>query len=163
MIMGAQDYCVKPMRRRWLLDKLKELDPVEKVLIVDDEEVARYAFKKLLTGTRYTVIEATDGYEGIQKAREEEPQVIFLDLLMPGISGFEVLDQLKSDPETRDIPVVIYTGMDMKEEDRRRLGEKAEGILSKKGTSRGEIISRIRGALNRIRTAKSQQEKSSHD
>lgn len=163
MIMGAHDYCVKPMRRRWLLDKLKELDPVEKVLIIDDEEVARYAFKKLLTRTPYTVIEAADGPEGIRKAREEEPQVIFLDLIMPDISGFEVLDQLKSDPGTRDIPVIIYTGMDMKKEDRRRLGDKAEGILSKKGTSRGEIISRIREALNRIRTAKSQKEKSSHD
>ena len=163
MIMGAHDYAVKPVRRRWLLDKLKELQPVNKVLIIDDEEVARYAFRKLLTDTPYAVIEAADGPEGIRKAGEEEPQAILLDLIMPDMSGFEVLDQLKSDPATRDIPVIIYTGMDIREEDRRRLENKAEGILLKKATSRGEIIGQIRETLHEIRSAKSQKEKSSDD
>ena len=155
MIMGAHDYAVKPVRRRWLLDKLTELHPVKKVLIIDDEKIARYTFKKLLTDTPYTVIEAEDGLEGIRKAGEEEPQVILLDLIIPDINGFEVLDKLKSDPGTRDIPVIIYSAMDIKEEDRRRLEEKAEGILLKKATSRGEIISQIREALHEIRSAKS--------
>jgi signal transduction histidine kinase/CheY-like chemotaxis protein len=147
MVLGAVDYCVKPIERQWLLNKLKTLDPVEKVLIIDDEEIARYTFKKLLEGTRYTVIEAADGPEGLRKAREEGPQVIFLDLIMPEISGFEVLDELKSDPATRNIPVVIYTGKDLEEEERRRLMEGAVAVLSKATTSREEAIAQIREAL----------------
>jgi CheY-like chemotaxis protein len=122
------------------------LDPVEKVLIIDDEEVARYTFKKLLAGTRYTVIEAADGPEGLRRVREEGPQVIFLDLIMPEMDGFEVLHELKADPATRGIPVIIYTGKEL-EEERRRLAEGALTILSKATTSREEAIAQIREAL----------------
>jgi CheY-like chemotaxis protein len=146
-MLGAGDYCVKPIERQWLLDKLKALVPVETILIIDDEEADRYTFKKLLAGTRYTVIEAADGPEGLRRAREEGPQVIFLDLIMPEMSGFEVLDELKSDPATRDIPVVIYTGKDLEEEERRRLMEGAVAVLSKVTTSREEAIAQIREAL----------------
>jgi CheY-like chemotaxis protein len=148
MLMGAYDYCVKPVRKKWLLAKLKSLDPVGSVLIIDDDEVARYTFKKLLAGMPYTVIEAADGPEGIRTAREERPGVIFLDMVMPQMSGFEVLDQLKADPETRDIPVIIHTGRDIRKEDRIRLADKAEGILSKRDISRREAIQRIRDALS---------------
>ncbi len=150
MMLGADDYCVKPIERQWLLNRLKTLEPVEKILIIDDEEVARYAFKKLLAGTRYTVIEAVDGPEGLRRAQEEGPQVIFLDLIMPEMSGFEVLDQLKSDPATRDIPVIIYTGKDLEAEERRRLTEGAVAILSKEATSREIAIARIGEALAKL-------------
>jgi CheY-like chemotaxis protein len=146
MVLGAVDYCIKPIERQWLLNKLKMLDPVEKVLIIDDEEVARYTFKKLLAGTRYTVIEAADGPEGLRRVREEGPQVIFLDLIMPEMDGFEVLHELKADPATRGIPVIIYTGKEL-EEERRRLAEGALTILSKATTSREEAIAQIREAL----------------
>lgn len=150
IMLGAHDYCTKPIGREWLLDKLKALDPVEKILMIDDEEADRYTFKKLLAGTRYTVIEAASGQEGLRRAREEGPQVIFLDLVMPEMSGFEVLDQLKSDPATRDISVIIYTGKDLEEEERSRLMEGALTILSKGTTTRQELMVQIRQALAKI-------------
>jgi signal transduction histidine kinase/CheY-like chemotaxis protein len=150
MMLGADDYCVKPIERQWLLDELKALDPVEKILIIDDEEADRYTFKKLLAGTRYTVIEAASGQEGLRRAHEEGPQVIFLDLVMPEMSGFEVLDQLKSDPATRDIPVIIYTGRHLEEEERSRLMAGALTILSKGTTTRKEVMVQIRQALAKI-------------
>jgi len=163
MALGADDYCVKPIERKWLLNKLKMLDPVEKVLIIDDEEVARYTFKKLLAGTRYTVIEAADGEEGLRQAREEGPQAIFLDLIMPEMDGFEVLDQLKSDPATRDIPVIIYTGKDLDQEERSRLAETAVAILSKEAVSREEAITQIGNALVKAGLGGSQQEDPRHE
>ena len=151
MMLGADAYCVKPIERQWLLNKLKSLDPLEKILIIDDEEVARYALNKLLIDMHYTIIEAASGPEGLRQAREEGPQVIFLDLIMPEMSGFEVLDQLKSDPATRDIPVIIYTGKHLEAEERGRLMEGALAILSKETTSREEVMVRIREALVAVR------------
>jgi signal transduction histidine kinase/CheY-like chemotaxis protein len=150
MILGADGYCVKPVDRSWLLRRLEELDPLEKILIVDDEQSARYTFKKALKGTPYSVIEAADGPEGLRKAREEQPQVIFLDLLMPGMNGFEVLQQLKSDPATQDIPVIIFTSKELEEEDRLRLSADATAILFKQSTSRQMILAQIRDALERV-------------
>jgi CheY-like chemotaxis protein len=150
MILGADDYCVKPVDRSWLLKRLQELDPLEKIMIIDDEESSRYAFKKVLSDTPYIVIEAADGLEGLRRAREEQPQVIFLDLLMPGMSGFEVLEHLKSDPATRAIPVIIFTSKELEEEERRRLSADAVAILFKRSTSRQMIVARIRDALDKI-------------
>ncbi len=150
MILGADDYCVKPVDRSWLLKRLQELDPVEKILIVDDEESARYAFKKVLKDTPYTVIEASDGSEGLRQAREEQPQVIFLDLLMPGMSGFEVLEHLKSDPATSAIPVIIFTSKKLEEEERLRLSAETVAILFKRSSSRQMIIARIKNALDKV-------------
>jgi signal transduction histidine kinase/CheY-like chemotaxis protein len=151
MLFGAEDYCVKPVGREWLLDRLQSLDPVEKVLIIDDDEAARYSFTRLLGGTPYTVIEAVDGPEGLQRARDDGPQVIFLDLMMPGLSGFDVLELLKSDPVTRDIPVIIYTVKELQEDERQRLMRRAMAILSKVGTSREEVIAQISDALDLLR------------
>ena len=162
MVLGADDYCVKPIDRQWLLDKLEALAPVEKVLIIDDEEVARYTFERLLAGTRYTVIEAADGAEGLRRAREEKPQVIFLDLIMPEMSGFEVLDQLKSETTTHHIPVVIYTGKELVEEERTRLAEGAVVILSKETASREAAIAKIREALIEARSDASQPRNTHH-
>jgi len=153
MLLGADDYCVKPVEQDWLLDRLQTLDPVEKVLIIDDEETARYSFARLLAATRYTVIEARDGPEGLRLARQEAPQVIFLDLIMPGMSGFEVLGRLKSDAATRDIPVIIYTAKELDEDERCRLMQAAMAILSKGTTSRKEVIVQIREALDVMRKA----------
>jgi signal transduction histidine kinase/CheY-like chemotaxis protein len=150
MILGADDYCVKPVDRSWLLKRLQELDPLEKIMIVDDEESARYMFKKALEDTPYILIEAADGPEGIRRAREEQPQVIFLDLLMPGMSGFEVLERLKSDPATRAIPVIIYTSKELEEEERLRLSADAAAILFKRSTSRQMILARIKDILDKV-------------
>src|SRR3712207_5948908 len=78
--LGADEFYVKPMQREWLLKKLQSLasarGPVERVLVIDDDEVVRYLVRRLLADTRYAVIEAADGKEGVRMAREERPDVI---------------------------------------------------------------------------------------
>ena len=96
--LGADDFCVKPVERAWLLERLRALaGPAgrEKVLVVDDDEVSRYLLKGLLAETRYAVIEATAGDEGLRLAARERPRAVFLDLDMPGLNGFEVLEALR--------------------------------------------------------------------
>jgi len=150
MALGAYDYCVKPVERKWLLKKLKELAQkriLEKILIIDDEEVSRYLIRNYLSELNYTLIEASSGEEGLHRALEERPHVIFLDLIMPGMDGFEVLDQLKRNPLTRDIPVIVITSKVITEEDRKRLENRALTILSKETASRETVMAEIEKTL----------------
>jgi CheY-like chemotaxis protein len=148
--LGADEFWMKPMDPDWLLKKLKSLDrrgTVHKVLLIDDDEVARYLVRRLLADTPYKLIEAPSGDVGIELARRERPQVILLDFVMPGMSAFEVLDDLKADPHTRPIPVIIHTSKDLALEERDRLSRAATAILSKQSLSREVAIARIREAL----------------
>ena len=126
-------------------------EPSHKVMIVDDDEAARYVLKRLLTETPYTVIEVTSGSAGLRRAREDQPQVIFLDLRMPEMSGFEVLERLKSDPRTRDIPVIVITSKLVEPEERQFLDGKVVTILSKAAASREALIGSIQQVLSHTR------------
>jgi CheY-like chemotaxis protein len=118
--------------------------------VIDDDEVSRYLVRRLLTGTAYRVVEATGGLEGVRVARTERPSVILLDFVMPGMSAFEVLDELKLDPCTRDIPVIIHTSKDLADEERKRLAAAAAAILNKQSLSREVALARIRDALAKV-------------
>ncbi|PSB34231.1 ATP-binding protein [Chlorogloea sp. CCALA 695] len=103
-----------------------------KVLIIDDEQISRYLLKELLKSLTIKVTEAINGSEGVIKAILEQPQVIFLDLVMPELSGFEVLEQLKANPTTKHIPVIIHTSKQLEPEERDRLiNAQVVAILSK--------------------------------
>ena len=80
-----------------------------KVLIIDDEKLARTMLNDLLRGKEYTVITAEDGPSGLAAAQKEKPNAIILDVMMPGIDGFEVCQALKNDVATTGIPVIILT------------------------------------------------------
>jgi two-component system alkaline phosphatase synthesis response regulator PhoP len=84
-------------------------DTREKILIVDEEIDASTALKVALEAEGYNVIEALDGYEGIRKAKSENPDVILLDIMMPGMDGFEVCQLLKADPASMHIPIIMLT------------------------------------------------------
>jgi signal transduction histidine kinase len=103
----------------------------DSILVIDDEEVARYLIRQLFRGTSYLVTEAAGGVEGLERARFDQPRLIILDLAMPDRNGFEVLEELKADPATRDIPVVIHTSHTLKSGDLARLGDRHAAVLPK--------------------------------
>jgi signal transduction histidine kinase/DNA-binding response OmpR family regulator len=150
--LGADEFYMKPMERDWLLNKLKAIagqQTVETLLVIDDDKVARYLVRKHLVDSPYRVIEAASGSEGIELARQHHPSVIFLDFVMPEMSAFDVIDELKRDPSTRNIPIVIYTSKNLAAEERKRLESDASAILSKQSLSREIAIARIREALEK--------------
>src|SRR2546426_245664 len=137
--LGADVYVVKPVERGWLMTTLDDLTADgrgRRILIVDDDETSRYVLRQLLAGMRYETIEAASGAEGLERAREQLPAAIFLDLVMPGLSGFEVLDALRTDERTRGIPVVILTSKALDPDDHRRLDGKVTAGLSQRSSSR---------------------------
>ncbi|HEX6835518.1 MAG TPA: response regulator [Polyangia bacterium] len=150
--LGADEFWMKPMDKEWLTRKLRTLakrGPIENVLVIDDDEVSRYLVRRLLAETPYKITEATGGLEGIRLAREMLPSVILLDFVMPGMTAFEVLDELKADTRTRNIPVIIHTSKDLAAEERERLKQATAAILSKQSLSREVAIARIRDALTK--------------
>lgn len=82
------------------------------VLVVDDDPAARTVIERYLTGEGFAVATASNGEEGLRRARELRPDAITLDVLMPGMDGWAVLSALKADPELADIPVVVVTILD---------------------------------------------------
>jgi signal transduction histidine kinase/CheY-like chemotaxis protein len=150
LAQGATDFHLKPLERDWLLRRLRLLAQqrtAENILIIDDDAASRYVLRGLLSDTRYSIIEAAGGVEGIRLAEEKIPKVIFLDLNMPDLNGFAVLDQLKSIELTRRIPVIISTSKTLSPEDESRLNGRALAVLSKDRSSRENSAAHLRDAL----------------
>ena len=152
LALGADAFANKPIDRDWLLDTLRRLvnrRPGRRILIIDDDQISRYILRGLLRGTGHLVTEAAGGAEGIEKAREQRPDVIFCDLLMPGMAGHEVLEQLAADPATRGIPVIVNTAGVLPADERAFLEQRAAGILSKELFGRTDGGDEVRRLLAR--------------
>src|SRR6185369_2924477 len=135
-----------------LIKKLRSLSTVARsatILAIDDDEAARYIVRKFLNDTPFTLLEAADGNAGVEEARRHHPDVILLDFMLEGMTAFDVIDQLKADPSTRSIPVIVITSHVLPVEDRQRLASQTEAILSKEHLSRELAINRIRDALRK--------------
>ncbi len=113
---------------------------LDRVLIIDDNEIERYALRQFLSTSRYEVIEAVGGYDGLRLARQARPDVIFLDLTMPDVHGFEVLKMLKAIEDTRRIPVVLFTSQHLENESDRERAAAADALLMKNELSRDKVI-----------------------
>src|SRR5512143_379348 len=83
--------------------------PAKKILVVDDEMHILRIVKYKLESAGYEVLTALDGAEALTIAREDGPSLIFLDIMMPGMSGYEVCKELKDDPKTKDIIIIMLT------------------------------------------------------
>ena len=148
--LGADEFWLKPIDGDRMIRKLAELSkrgPVARILVIDDDEQARYLIRRLLSGAPYTVFEAADGASGLELARTQKPDVILLDFLLLNETAFDVIDDLKADPVTRSIPIIIQTAKTLDETERAKLERETAAILKKQSLSREIAITRIREAL----------------
>jgi len=150
LALGADAFCVKPVDRQRLLEVVAPLaapDSTKRVLVADDEEVFRYVMRQHLVAGHHVISEAATGEEALRLAQAEHFDLICLDLGMPDMEGTEVLRRLRSDPGTRDIPVVIVTAMPLDDAGRKQLGELSAHILSKDAVSREGVLDAVGAAL----------------
>ena len=120
-----------------------------KVLIVEDEEILLAALKEELSSGGYDVEGAKDGLEGLEKVKTFKPELILLDLLMPKMDGMEMLQKLKGDRETRDIPVVILTNLSDYERISEALSLGAMDYLVKANYKLEDLLDKVRTVLAR--------------
>lgn len=103
----------------------------KRILIVDDQPDIRLMCRVNLHLEGYEVIEAVDGESGLAAVREHRPDLVLLDVMMPGVDGWQVLETLKADPQTHDIPVVLLTARVQREDEIRGWSSGAADYLSK--------------------------------
>ena len=117
------------------------------ILIIEDDKFLRELITQKLIKEGYEVSEAVDGEEGMKKVKEEKPDLVLLDLILPGIDGFEVLSKMREDPALASIPVIILSNLGQKEDVERGLKLGAIDYLIKAHFTPGEIIEKIKAAL----------------
>lgn len=129
------------------------------ILIVDDETPAREILASMLDAPEYSILEARNGEEAIQKAEESRPDLILLDVRMPGMDGYEVCRQIRSSPHVAEVPIIMLTAFDDRASLLRGLEAGADDILAKPA-DRDELRARARTItrLNRYRTLMEQRE-----
>jgi len=118
----------------------------QKVLIADDNDDGRFALSELLKREGYEVLEAENGEVAFERAVQEVPELILLDVIMPKLSGFEVAERLKNHKELRFVPVMMLTGQDKPEDIVRGLNAGADDYLSKPYEP-GELLARVKAAF----------------
>jgi CheY-like chemotaxis protein len=143
--LGADAYCVKPIDRNQLVQAIARLarpQAVRRLAIIDDDEIARYVLRNALAASPHEILEATNGEDGLALVARELPDLVLLDLAMPGMDGFEVLRRLKDDPRTQNLPVAIVTSSRLERAELARL-ENAIGILPKEAISRERLLALV--------------------
>ena len=149
--LGATDYLTKPIDRKQLASKLSMLMQGGKrrrrtmhVLAIDDDEQIRELYAATLASQGYKVHTAVNGPEGLRMAGELEPDIILLDLMMPGMDGFEVAEKLKQQPRTRDIPIIVVSAKELTIGDRMRLKGHIEKCVGKASFTHEQLLGEIR-------------------
>ena len=117
------------------------------VLIVEDEPLFIDMYSVALSRLGFDVISAADGDSGLAEVVASKPSLVLLDMLLPGKSGLEVLGDLKSNPETKDIPVIICTALSSEEDKQRGLSLGAHCFLTKSGSTPKEVAAQVESCL----------------
>src|SRR5579864_5843716 len=148
--LGALDYFVKPVPARDLMDRLARFKFSHRdgekvtVLVVDDEEANRHWLLRVLEPAGFEVVEASGGNEAIELARSKHPDLVLLDLMMPHVTGFDVVESLRADEGTRSIPIMVLTAKTLTEADIRQLNGHVSTILRRGSTGATDLLGLLR-------------------
>ena len=151
--LGASDYLAKPVRRDDLRAVLARYTNTEgqTVMIVEDDEPTRDVMRASLVSLGWAVVEAANGIQGLERLREVTPDLILLDLMMPGMDGFEFLGELRSSPGGASVPVVVVTAADLSEAERTRLNGGVAAVLAKPTHDIAELPDGLREIVQNLR------------
>jgi PAS domain S-box-containing protein len=146
--LGAVEYFVKPVQKEELIAAIKKVESSAaqrsaKILVIDDDKSVTDLVQVILESEGCTVVKAHNGKEGLLLAEREKPDLIILDLVMPELSGFNVAYQLKHNPATYTIPVMIMTSMEIDDETREQLEGFVVSLMKKSGFTKRDLLNEI--------------------
>jgi len=118
-----------------------------KILIVEDDSFLAGMYVRKLESKNFKVILASDGLQGLKLAKQESPRLILLDILLPKLDGFEILENLKKDPKTESIPVILLTNLSQKENLEKALRLGVQDYLIKAHFMPSEVVEKIEKIL----------------
>ena len=117
---------------------------MKKILIIEDEEILLNILKKKLIGERFEVLTALDGEEGLKTMKENKPDLILLDILMPKKTGFEVMEEMTKNPELKNIPIIIVSNSGQPVELERAKALGAKDCLVKTEFDPQEVVDKVK-------------------
>lgn len=115
-----------------------------KILVVEDDKFLRELILRKLKEENYETVSAIDGEEGVTRVQQERPDLVLLDLILPGMNGFDALKKMKEIPEVAEIPVVVLSNLGQKEDVERALKLGAKDYLVKAHFTLDEIVEKVR-------------------
>jgi signal transduction histidine kinase/CheY-like chemotaxis protein len=152
-VMGfaVRDVLTKPTTADELLTALEgaglSVGDKHAVMVLDDDVISLELMRALLTDLGYEARCETDGAQALERVKRNPPSAIVLDLLMPGMDGFEFLRLLRRDPEADRIPVLVWTSKELALEERRSLAFSAQGVMSKSAEGQDSLLAALRDQL----------------
>jgi CheY-like chemotaxis protein len=152
--LGAADYLVKPILEEDLvhsLDRLNKSGNINEVLVIDDDPNDLRLIEKILNEhSKYKTILAEGGRKGWEIIITNPPDAIILDIFMPEMDGFTILEKLRDEPSLRDIPVVVVSGGGLTNEQQKQLADYGQRLITKGSLREDDLIASIENALKRI-------------
>ena len=147
--LGAEEHFIKPVQKKTLIATLERIQKDRShgpfhLLVVDDEKVAVEMIEEMLKDKNFKVTPAFGGQEAIDIALKEHPDAILLDLMMPEVTGFDVIRALKSKEESSDIPIIVCTAKYLEKEDLEILNKDISGVIQKGEFNKDKLISHIK-------------------
>jgi CheY-like chemotaxis protein len=150
--LGAVGYVSKPVSRKRLISEIQKINTREtrSVMIVDDNELDRQEIARIVEEEGMTAIAAEGGAACLELIAEKIPDVLVLDLMMPEPDGFIVLEKIRNNPATRDLPVIVVTAKDLTEEDRQKLSGNVFSVLEKSTSTPIVLLKEIKRILENL-------------
>jgi CheY-like chemotaxis protein len=148
--LGAVEHLTKPVDRdslRELVGKYAAPSGGGHALVVDDEANIRSLFRRTLEGDGWTVAEAANGVDALERVAEQRPRIILLDLMMPVMDGFDFLLRYRGLEGCESTPIIVITAKDLSEEERQLLAGGVERIIEKGGLTREELLAHVRSLV----------------
>jgi signal transduction histidine kinase/DNA-binding response OmpR family regulator len=155
--LGAAEYLVKPVEKQVLLRKLKKLEKmtmIKKVLIVDDEQDTVELISTVLSEAGYQTAKAFNSEDAIKSIQDFRPDLIVLNLTMPEVSGFDVIEYLKTEEGVKDIPLIVITHKDLTEEEINELNGRIQGILNRGILAKEDLLRELKGTISKVSRVK---------
>jgi signal transduction histidine kinase/CheY-like chemotaxis protein len=150
--LGAAEYLVKPVQREQVVDAIERHAPArserQTVVVIDDDPIDLDLVEAVLVPEGYKVVRARGGEEGVAIVGREHPALVLLDLLMPGVDGFDVVHRLRADPATASVPIVVLTAKEMTSLDRDRLAGQIDYLAQKGAFGREQLVDLVGHVCN---------------
>jgi CheY-like chemotaxis protein len=148
--LGAIGHVTKPVSRKLLISEIRKIggQGTRSIMIVDDNNLDRQQIRRIIDEEEgLTPIVAEDGAVCLELIKKQIPDVLVLDLMMPEPDGFAVLEKIRSNPDTRDLPVIVVTAKDLTEEDRKILSGNVFSVLEKSAATSDTLLAEIKRIL----------------
>jgi CheY-like chemotaxis protein/signal transduction histidine kinase len=147
--LGAFGYVTKPISKQGLISAIRKVAKrrTRMIMIVDDDDLDRRQIGRIVEEEGLTAIVAEDGAACLALLKTHVPDVLVLDLMMPGLDGFAVLESIRGNPEIRDLPVIIVTAKDLTAADRSRLSGNVASVLDKSAATSESLLAEIKRIL----------------